>query len=96
MDEQVKQKKADIKSAKVEYKYTKVHIEDFISIDGGPPQNIPHVHDKHTLTMGIHGEDVRTGNVLHVNLHFCPKCKLVWFEELEPTSRLMMPGVPQR
>lgn len=56
----------------------------------------PHQHEKHTLTMGIHGEDVRTGKVLHVNLHFCSKCKLVWFEELEPTSRLMMPVGPGR
>lgn len=75
------------------YISTKVHIEDLIQY-GDEEHYVPHIHEKHTLTMGIHGEDVRTGKVLHVNLHFCPKCHLVWFEELEPTSRLMMPGVP--
>lgn len=84
--------------------FVKDSLEDLVSYeagelgegDPGGDRYEDHIHEKHTLTMGIHGEDVRTGRVLHVNLHFCPKCKLVWFEELEPTSRLMMPVGPGR
>ena len=52
----------------------------------------PHVHTKHNVGMMLAGPSPTGLTINRIQVSFCPKCHLVWFEELPDAMPGGVPG----